>query len=135
MASAVTAPRVRGRRQAPEKAEQLQIRRLFESCGFVVYNLSQARASQQTPGLPDLWLVNPATGDALWFECKAPKPNGTAKPLHPEQEQFRDECLATGVNHAWGVLADAMAWLERWGYGTVCANGFVRGRPVARRMP
>lgn len=120
------------RRSAPEKAEQHRIRKLFEACGFKTYNLSQARASMQTPGLPDLWLVNPDTGDALWWECKAPKPNGKPKPLRPEQAVFRDECIECRVGHGWGVLADAEAWLEAHAYGKAHPGGFVVTRPCAR---
>lgn len=122
----------RQRRAAPEKAEQHRIRKLFEACGFKTYNLSQARASMQTPGLPDLWLVNPDTGDALWWECKAPKPNGKPKPLRPEQAVFRDECIECRVGHGWGVLADAEAWLEAHAYGKAHPGGFVVTRPCAR---
>lgn len=113
-------------RAAPEKAEQHRIRKLFESCGFTTYNLSQARASKQTPGLPDLWLVNPETGDALWWECKAAKPNGKPKPLRPEQSRFRDECHACLVHHGWGTLTEAMAWLEAHNYGKAHPAGFIR---------
>lgn len=121
------------KRSSPEKAEQHRIRKLFESCGFKTYNLSQARASKQTPGLPDLWLVNPETGDALWWECKAAKPNGKPKPLRPEQSQFRDECLTCLVHHGWGTLTEAEAWLEAHGYGKAHPGGFVIG--AARRKP
>lgn len=115
---------IRSARQSPEKAEQQRIRLLFHACGFVSYNLSQSRASMQTPGLPDIWFANPETGHALWWECKAAKPNGKPKPLRKEQATFRAECLDCGVGHGWGTLTDAEAWLESRGYGKAMPGGF-----------
>jgi hypothetical protein len=83
----------------------------------------------QTPGLPDLWLVNSETGDALWWETKAPRNKaGAPHKLRPEQAKFRQECIDTGVMHGWGTQQDAEQWLQVNGYGTRHPNGFVRRR-------
>jgi hypothetical protein len=54
-----------------EKEEQAFIAKLFRGFGCKVYNLSQARASKQTPGLPDLWVVHLEAKLAFWFESSA----------------------------------------------------------------
>jgi hypothetical protein len=54
-----------------EKAEQSEIVKRFKGIGgFAVYNLSQSRASKQTPGLPDLWCMHTRYAFAFWWESK-----------------------------------------------------------------
>jgi hypothetical protein len=55
-----------------EKAEQLACVRIVRALGGKAYNLSQARRSKQTPGLPDLWCVFFAHALAFWWETKRP---------------------------------------------------------------
>lgn len=77
-----------------EKEEQAYIAKLFRGFGCKVYNLSQARASKQTPGLPDLWVVHLEAKLGFWFECKRP----LGGRIRPEQIDFKAECAAAGVN-------------------------------------
>ena len=50
---------------------QLAIRRALEALGFSVYDLSQDRATRQTPGLADLYVMG--HGRCAWVEVKRPK--------------------------------------------------------------
>jgi hypothetical protein len=90
-----------------EKAEQIEIRKRFIVCGFTVYNLSQARAAKQTPGLPDLWLMHPARALALWWESKR-QLGGT---FSQAQRDFAAASLGCGINYGAGDRYDAERWL------------------------
>ena len=64
-------------RNAPEKRVQKAIVDAAEALGFVVSSFSQARASKQTPGIPDLFLTHPARRFTCWVEVKAPGKKAT----------------------------------------------------------
>jgi len=88
-------------REPLEKSEQSEVMKLYRAYGCHVYNLSQARATKQTPGLPDLWVTR---GEhAWWHETKRPV---SGKPS-PAQEVFAQECLAAGIVHVLGGLSVA----------------------------
>ena len=53
-----------------EKEEQAECYRIFRSRGFKVHNLSQARATKQSPGLPDCWIAHETKPICAWFEVK-----------------------------------------------------------------
>lgn len=89
-----------------EKAEQVEIRRLAIAYGFAVYNLSQPRATKQTPGLPDLWLMHKRLPIACWWESK--RQVGGA--LSAAQEEFRDDCLRTRTGYGTG---DRYAFVDK----------------------
>lgn len=55
-----------------EKRVQLEIKRALETLGFHVSDLSQPRASMQTPGLPDLYAIQPDWPMTVWIEVKRP---------------------------------------------------------------
>lgn len=78
-----------------EKAEQVEVRKLLIAHGFNIYNLSQARASKQTPGLPDLWCVHKRDRVAFWWEVK----RQVGGKLSTAQEEFAAECVRAGVGH------------------------------------
>jgi hypothetical protein len=59
------------KRRAPEKRVQAAVKRNLKTLGFHVSDLSQPRASMQTPGLPDLFAMHARYG-AVWIEVKAP---------------------------------------------------------------
>jgi len=92
---------------ALEKETQSAVVKLFRAFGCRVYSLSQARATKQTPGIPDLWVVHTAARLAWWWETKRPKGGR----LSPAQVDFAAECDAAGVRHGVGSRADAEAWL------------------------
>lgn len=105
---------------ALEKTEQVEVRKRFVACGFGVYNLSQARAAKQTPGLPDLWLVHRALPIALWWETKR-QVGGVHSPA---QRGFAAECDRCGVNHGTGDRYDAERWLIEHELAGVVAGVF-----------
>ena len=69
---------------------QLAIRRTAEVLGYEVYDLSQSRPTQQTPGLPDLYIRG--KGRRLWCEVKRPK----GGKLSDAQRHFGNMELAHG---------------------------------------
>ena len=96
-------------REPLEKSEQAEVVKLYRAYGCHVYNLSQARASKQTPGLPDLYVFRPP--HAWWHETKRPISGHPS----PAQKVFNDECFASFVNHTIGGLAAARGTLVRIG--------------------
>ena len=97
-----------GVRPISEAEEQRRIRRTAIEGGAKVYWLSQARKTQQTPGIPDLWIAFATFG--LWFETKA-----VGGKLSAFQEQFRDECRSNGTIWASGTHEDFLAFLAENG--------------------
>jgi hypothetical protein len=95
-----------GIRPISEAEEQRRIRRTaLERGALKVYWMSQARKTQQTPGVPDLWIAFPTFG--MWWEVKAVDGR-----LSPFQEDFRDECLRNGTAWGTGTHADFCGWLD-----------------------
>ena len=106
-----------------EKVEQQHIVTLLRSIGATVYVLGHPsprdgrthRGTGQTPGVPDLWAFLPAhaaqPARAIWIEVKA-----TGGRLRPEQVEFRERCLTSGVSHLVGGLDTVIAFLveHRW---------------------
>ena len=81
-----------------EKEEQAEIVRRFRAFGFKVYNLSQPRATKQTPGLPDNYCVHTRLPIAFFWECK----RQVGGQLSPAQIDFRDECRRCCVGYGTG---------------------------------
>jgi hypothetical protein len=113
-----------------EKEEQAYISKLFRGFGCRVYNLSQARATKQTPGLPDLWVTHRERGLAFWFEVKRQQGGR----LSEAQREFRHECTAAHVSHYVGDRRDAahalvQLDLARVGDGPCGIVPFHEGRP------
>lgn len=57
----------------PEAQLRLAIRRGLESLGFFVSDLEQNRPTRVTPGIPDLFVMDPIEGGDFWVEVKTPK--------------------------------------------------------------
>ena len=72
----------------------------FTACPTSQGYRSSPGGTRVHPGLPDLWVMGNGLG--FWCEVKRAKPRGK---LRPEQEVFRDQCLANGVGWlvAWDV--------------------------------
>lgn len=103
-----------------EKTEQVEVRKRFVACGFDVYNLSQARAAKQTPGLPDLWFMHRALPIAVWWETKR-----QVGGVHSEaQRTFAADCDRCKVNYGTGDRYDAERWLVERGIAGVLAGAF-----------
>lgn len=79
------------RRSAPEKAVQRAVADALARMGFRVSDLSQPRASMQTPGLPDLYAHHPRWRICLWVEVKAPRGR-----LSPTQAAWHEAERAAG---------------------------------------
>lgn len=78
-------------RSAPEKAVQRAVTDALHRMGFRVSDLSQPRASMQTPGLPDLYAQHPHWGICLWVEVKAARGR-----LSPAQAAWHEAERAAG---------------------------------------
>jgi hypothetical protein len=94
-----------------EKQEQSEIVKQFRAYSFVVYNLSQARAAKQTPGLPDLWIAHTRLALAGWWESKRP----VGGSLSSAQRDFREQCIRCSVSYGTGDRRAAALWLIEQG--------------------
>jgi hypothetical protein len=86
-----------------EKAIQLDVMKVYKGFSCKVYNLSQPRATKQTPGLPDLYVRPPRRIKyrSFWHETKTP--SGVQS---DDQLQFQMDCVAEGTDYVLGgVLA------------------------------
>lgn len=119
---AVTDRRLRPSR-VPERAEQQHIVQLARTVGAKVWVLGTTRrrgdfhGTMQTPGISDLVLflprrdmrdttLPPMGRELVFFEVKA---HGGR--LCPEQQDFRQQCLAAGATHLVGNLDTFIAFL------------------------
>jgi hypothetical protein len=99
-----------------EKEIQREVVNTYTALGCKVYNLSQARATKQTPGLPDLWVVCLRSGwsrqgkVAWWHETKTP----TGKQSE-DQREFQRECKACHVVYVLGGILAAEEQLITFG--------------------
>lgn len=73
--------------------------RLMALHGFTAVRFSQARATQQTPGIPDRRYYHGAWGVALWWEAK--RPGGKQRLA---QRQFQVLVEACGEHYVVGDL-------------------------------
>jgi hypothetical protein len=96
------------RRLAPEKQVQADIVSNLQLLGFVVSSFSQARASMQTEGIPDIYAAHPGWRVAFWCEVKAGKND-----LTPAQVAWADVHRRSGIE----VIA-AWSWSDVYDYLT-----------------
>jgi hypothetical protein len=107
-----------------EKEIQAEIVKLYRAFGCRVYNLSQARATKQTPGLPDMWVVSMDSGLARasklawWHEVKTPKGEQSEA-----QREFQIECKLCYVGYVVGGVQAAEAQLLTFGIAVRGADG------------
>lgn len=102
-----------------EKTEQLEVMKLFRAFGFEVYNLSQARASKQTPGIPDLWCMHREQPIAFYWETK----RASGGRFSEAQIRFRDAAQRCNVGYGSGSKRDAERHLISLGLAYVTAIG------------
>lgn len=97
-----------------EKHIQNEIIKLYKAFGCVVYSLSQARASKQSPGLPDIccFYEGPdfTTSFSFWHEVKTPGGKSSEAQL-----EFQIRCKRTGVDYVLGGVLAAEAYLIKMG--------------------
>ena len=81
-------------------------RKALELLGFTVYSLSQDRATRQTPGIADTYVVG--HGRTTWAEWKRPGKNQT-----PDQVLFEQVVTAAGDEyHVWRHEIEAAEWAK-----------------------
>jgi hypothetical protein len=102
-------------RRALEKAVEAQIDRLCALAGCTAIRFSQARASMQTPGIPDrLYFAEarhaPDLGLAFFVEVKAAKGVQSAA-----QKWFEGLCTACGVPYVCGGYREVLTFLVNRG--------------------
>ena len=93
------------RRSAPEKAQERAAHRLMEALGFTAWRLSQARATNQTPGLCDIIFTHPERGLLVAYEAKSP--NGRQSPA---QREFQRHVVAAGIPYVVGTVDALVEW-------------------------
>lgn len=91
-----------------EKQVQSAVRRLYELHGCSVYDLSQPRATMQTEGVPDLYVVDPQARAAWWHEVKRPGGKQSVG-----QRAFQAQCATVGVTYLLGGVDVARDHLLR----------------------
>ena len=74
--------------RALEKAEQAEVMKVYRAFGGIVKSLSQARASKQSPGLPDLRVFMPRIG--RYFEHETKRQGRGDNDLEPAQRDYRE---------------------------------------------
>jgi hypothetical protein len=80
-------------------------RRMMTLLGFQTWHLSQARATNQTPGWPDMLFTHRERGLAVWWEAK--RPGGKQSPA---QREFELSVTACGQHYVCGTDDDLKAW-------------------------
>jgi hypothetical protein len=89
-----------------ERHEQARTVTLYRTVGCKVYNLSQYRRANQTPGLPDLLVKHGGRRLSWTHELKAKKGRVSAA-----QQEFLELCALCGDNHLVGGYDVAVAFL------------------------
>lgn len=79
--------------RALERAEQIEVRKLFCAFAFTVRNLSQYRPSRVAPGFPDLFVTHNRERIAFFFETKRQIGGNRS----PAQIEFAADCNRCGV--------------------------------------
>ena len=93
--------------RALEKAEQVEIRKLFIAYGFTVRNLSQYRPSKIALGFPDLFVTHDREAIAFFWETK----RQVGGERSPAQVVFAEDCARTGILCGHGDRFAAAQWL------------------------
>lgn len=110
-----------------ESVEQLGIRKLMLSLGGKEYVLGTKRkktdfhGTMQTPGIADLQFFLPERRVEMalyrkWRFVVVEAKRQKGGRFSPEQIEYRDLCLAAGIDYIGGCLDDAIAWLISEGY-------------------
>jgi hypothetical protein len=78
----------------------------MRALGFVVWNLSQPRASKIAAGIPDRLYTSPSRGLALYWEAKS-----ASGRQRPDQRVFQEHCEACGLHYVLGTDQALSDWL------------------------
>ncbi len=93
---------------------------LYTAAGCRVKRLSQARATRQTPGIPDLKVFAVRIRQAWWMECKASGGRQSAA-----QREFQREAQACGEVYLLGGIDEAKAHLVAVGLARYDGSQFI----------
>lgn len=93
-------------RRVPEKDVVVKVDGLLKQIGFESVHFSQARESNQTPGIPDRLYTKDAIGFAFWWEAKSD--DGTQL---WEQQQFERRMVACHHFYVKGNRRDVLDFL------------------------
>lgn len=94
-----------------ERQEQARCVKLLRTIGFTVWDLSQYRRANQTPGLPDLMAKHEGRGFAFTLECKGQE--GRVSPAQKEYARLAERC---GERHLIGGYETLMTYLTHEGF-------------------
>lgn len=97
------------RRSGELQVTQPEVRTVYQQAYCEVYSTSEARRSNNTPGLPDFWVMRIGKG-GWWHEVKTPDGAQT-----PEQAAFEAQCRRAGVVYLKGGRDVALAYLRKIG--------------------
>lgn len=95
-----------GKLPLTEKQEQEMGDRMMAALGFTSIHFSQARASQQTPGIPDRKYYHTGRRITLWWEAKRTK--GKQSPAQVAFQEMAQACEETYVYGTHDDLATAL---------------------------
>jgi len=84
---------------------------LMAALGFTAIRFSQARATQQTPGIPDRRYYSPDRRAAVWWEAKTEIGLPSAF-----QKAFRAMCESCGEEYVIGTEEALLGWVVSKGY-------------------
>lgn len=94
----------------PEKAVYEDVANAYELVGCRVIRFAQARATMQTPGIPDLKVYHPRSGRTWWHEVKAEE--GRQSPAQVGFQALAETC---GERVVVGGLEEAITALRELG--------------------
>lgn len=112
-----------------EKEIQAEVMDLLRAYGFTVYNLSQPRATKQTPGIGDVYAVNPWRRRVLWFETKTP--DGRQSPDQVEFQVLHVQLESSSISYVPGGVLAAEEYLIAIGAAERTSTGGIE--PTLRR--
>ena len=89
-----------------EKTIQAACRKIYLAHGCEVYHLSQARASKQTPGIGDDFLIHRRLRAAWWHEYKTPRGRQSADQVYFQESLSFTACgyVLGGIDATWAQL-------------------------------
>ena len=104
--------RLRARDVVNESQVQSAVKRLYRSMGCKIYDTSQRRRADITPGIPDLIVFHPGKGLQWFHEVKVEGGRQS-----PAQKRFERDCIAAKSDYILGGVAAAKDHL--WVVGVV----------------
>ena len=105
-------------RRSPEKQEEAAAMKLMAVLGFTAWHLSQARASRQTSGWPDVFFTHPDKRLSVYYEAKS-----LAGRQSPAQREFQKHVTACGHAYVVGPCSALTLWCVERGLCKVTAGG------------